>query len=329
MSKVAVTESSYKKAQSVFSSAEGLECFSAPEEEIALSEAIRTQGAKHTIVGVERYSGELYKALPRGGVLARFGVGHDNVDKALATDAGLLCTNTPGVLDDSVAEHTIALILAAARHIPLMSGQTKLGEWKVQLGSQLRGRTLAVIGCGRIGCRVASIASFGLGMRVVGCEVLDVNLVHFGFANVYPKFWQAAEDADFVSLHIPNLPQTRGYLNHLRIEQMAKKAWLINTARGAVVEEDALYDALAERRIAGAGLDVFVNEPYRPVTPGKDLRTLENVIMTPHVASSTQEASNAMAERALANIRAAEEADYERMDLLNDEVLAKLPRSGG
>lgn len=324
MTRVAVTETEYRKAEAVFTDAEGLECFPAPANEAELAASIRSAGAAHAIVGTHRYTGELYAALPKKGVLARFGVGHDSVDKAMATDAGILCTNTPGVLDDSVAEHTMALIMAAARHLPFLIDRTRRGEWPQRLGCELRNKTLAVIGCGRIGCRVAHMAAFGLGMRVVGCEVLDVNLIHVGFADVVRKFSQAVAEADFVSLHIPSTPQTYHFINAQRLGQILPRAWLINTARGAIVDEAALYDALKSGRIAGAALDVYENEPYAPVSPDKDLRRLENAIMTPHLASSTQEACNHMARRAIDNIRLAEQGQYQEMDLLNEDVLARL-----
>ena len=112
---------------------------------------VRTEGARHAVIGVQPYRGALYEALPQGGVIARFGVGHDGVDKAKATAAGLLCTNTPGVLDESVAEHTMTLILAAARHfVPLASGM-RGSVWTSRMGDEISGKTLAVIGVGSIG----------------------------------------------------------------------------------------------------------------------------------------------------------------------------------
>jgi phosphoglycerate dehydrogenase-like enzyme len=324
MTKVAVTETEYRKAQGIFASADGLECFAAPAAEAELASMIRASGARHAIVGTNRYTGDLYSSLPKGGVVARFGVGHDSIDKALATENSVLCTNTPGVLDDSVAEHTMALIMAAARHVPLLINQTRAGQWPQKLGRELRNKTLAIIGCGRIGCRVAHMAAFGLGMRVIGCEVLDVNLVHVGFADMVRKFSQAVSEADFVSLHIPSTPHTHHFINAQRLSQIPSGAWLINTARGALVDESSLYDALVQKRIAGAALDVFETEPYAPIAPERDLRTLDSVIMTPHVASSTQEACNHMARRAVDNIRLAELGQYQEMDLLNEDVLERL-----
>jgi phosphoglycerate dehydrogenase-like enzyme len=324
MAKVAVTEMEFDKAETVFTSAEGLECLPAPAVEAELSEAIRTMGAKHAVVGVWNYEGALYEALPKGGVIARFGVGHDNVDKVKATEAGLVCTNTPNVLNDSVAEHTIALMMAGARWIPAMTKDAKVGSWLSRLGTELRNKRLAVIGCGPIGCHVGRMAHFGFGMQVVGCEVRDVDLGYLGFDAVFKEFDKAVAGAEFVSLHLPSTPETHHFVNKERLEQMSAGAWLINTARGALVDEDALFDALASGHLVGAALDVFEKEPYAPKSINKDLRTLKNVIMTPHVASSTQEACNRMALRALTNIQLAEQGKYRDMDLLNPDVLSVL-----
>lgn len=324
MIRVAVTEIEYDKAEQIFSSAEGFECLPAPAVEDELAEAVRSSGVKYVIVGVQKYADKLYDALPKTGVIARFGVGHDSVDKVLASEKGLLCTNTPNVLNDSVAEHTIALMVAGARWIPSLVKDARVGVWVPRVGTELRKKTLAVIGCGPIGCHVGRMAAFGFGMRVIGCETRDVDLGYLGFENVYKEFGRAVKDADFVSLHLPSTPETHHFINAERIAMIKQRAWLVNTARGAVVDECALYDALSNGHLAGAALDVFENEPYAPACLNQDLRTLKNVIMTPHVASSTQEACNRMAERALANIRLAEAGNYNEMDLLNPDVVSKL-----
>jgi phosphoglycerate dehydrogenase-like enzyme len=330
MLKIGVTELEYRKAEAIFSRAaqEGCACHCVPAHESALTEAIRSGGLRHVIIGVEKYGGTLYQALGTGGVIARFGVGHDGVDKAQATARGLLCTNTPGALDDSVAEHTINLLFAAARHTVSQAARLQAGEWAPQMGFELKGKTLAVIGCGAIGRRVGQIAAHGLGMTVVGCEVAELDArrmqQEFGFSSVVKEFGQAVKEAHFVSLHIPSVPQTRHFLNPERLRLLPAYCWMVNTARGAVVDEVALFDALSGGGLAGAALDVFEREPYAPAAPGKDLRTLRNVIMTPHISSSTQEACGRMAERALRNIQLAEAGRYNQMDLLNPEALAKL-----
>ncbi|MGQ9650195.1 MAG: NAD(P)-dependent oxidoreductase [Phycisphaerae bacterium] len=327
MVKVAVTATEFDKAAEVFRHAAsfGMECLRAPAAEAELAAFVRAQGVRHAIVGVEKYAGTLYEALPAGAVLARFGVGHDGIDKDKATARGVICTNTPGVLDDSVAEMTIALILAAVRHVATVAAEVKQGRFAPTVGSELAGKTLAVIGCGPIGRKVARIAARGFGMLVVGCDVVDLDIermkTEYGFVEIGKDFGAAVATADFVSLHIPSTSATRHFVNRDRLAMIPAGAWLINTARGAVLDEAALYDAISQGMLAGAALDVFEAEPYKPVAPEKDLRRLDNVLMTPHVGSSTREACNRMAERALKNIQLAEAGRFGEMDVLNPAVI--------
>jgi lactate dehydrogenase-like 2-hydroxyacid dehydrogenase len=327
MIKVAVTATEFDKAAEVFRQATGagVECMRAPAAEAELAVFVRAQGVRHAIIGVERYTGALYEALQAGAVLARFGVGHDGIDKDKATARGVICTNTPGVLDDSVAEMTIALILAAARHVARVAAEVRDGRFVPMVGSELAGKTLAVIGCGPIGRKVARIAARGFGMRVVGCDVADLDVeqmkAEHGFAEIGQDFGAVVVAADFVSLHIPSTPATRHFINRDRLAMILPGAWLINTARGAVLDESALFDALSQGRLAGAALDVFEAEPYKPVAPDQDLRRLDNVLMTPHVGSSTREACNRMAERTLRNIQLAEAGRFREMDVLNPAVI--------
>ena len=164
---VVVTETEFRKAEPVFTSSRRFRCVPAPSAEADLAQAIRSCGACHAIVGHLPYRDALYAALPPGSVIARFGVGHDGIDKAKATAAGLLCTNTPGALDDSVAELAMLLVAAAARHLTALDARMRSGAWAPQVGMELRGKTLAIVGYGRIGQAVARIASAGFGMRVV------------------------------------------------------------------------------------------------------------------------------------------------------------------
>lgn len=311
MHRIAVTELEYRKAQAVFEEAcaDGLVCFPAPAAEAELAAFVREHAIRNVIIGVEPYRGALYEALPPGGVIARFGVGMDGVDQAKATAYGLVCTNTPGVLDDSVAEFALGLMLSAARHIPVTSAGVEAGLWKPRVGCELRNRTLAVIGCGAIGRRVARCAAFGFGMRVIGCDSAPVDATalctEWGFARIVAEFAEAVATADFVSLHIPSIPATHHFMNADRLAMLPRQAILVNTARGAVVDETALYDAVATGHLAGAALDVFDREPYVPVSPAKDLRTQSGILMTPHIGSSTAEACARMATAALCNIRRA------------------------
>ena len=321
---VVVTEPEFQRAPEVFASTPELTVVSAPHTEPELSNAIREHRARYVVLGPTLYTGPLYESVPRGGVLARFGVGHDGIDKALATRAGLLCTNTPGVLHQSVAELTMLLILAAARHLPASDSAMRAGRWAPQPGVELHGKTLAIVGCGAIGRAVARIASAGFGMRAIGVR-RSAGAAQAApdrdFDGVTDDYAGAVREADYVSLHVPALPENTHFINRDRLSLLPERAWLVNTARGAVVDEAALYDAVKEKRIAGAALDVYAREPYEPIDPTRDLRTLSAVILLPHVGSNTADANRRMAERALANIRFAAAGDFAAMDLLNPEVL--------
>jgi len=319
---IVVSESVFHKAEDVFTSATRFQCVMAPDDEEGLVRAIRESGAVHAILGHRKYEDALYAAFPRGRVLARFGVGHDGLDKVKATRAGLLCTNTPGTLDDSVAELAMVLIGAAARHLVAHADAMRQGEWRPILGTELRGRTLAIVGCGRIGSTLARIAGAGFGMRVVGYTRAS-RLAHepAHYAELTPDFARAVGEADFVSLHIAATPENARFIDAGRLAMMPPRAWLVNTARGAVVDETALYDALQSRRIAGAALDVFDREPYEAVDAAHDLRTLSNVILAPHIGSNTPDANRRMAEAALRNVALGAEGRFAEMNLLNPEVL--------
>jgi phosphoglycerate dehydrogenase-like enzyme len=198
-------------------------------------------------------------------------------------------------------------------------------EWAPRGGTELAGKTLVIIGSGRIGSATARIASAGFSMRVIGCRRSAVDgsgpPPGSGFQEITNDFGLAVRDADFVCLLIPGSRENARFLNRERLAMIPPHAWLINTARGAVVDENALYDALVARRLAGAALDVYDREPYEPVDPARDLRTLDNVILVPHVGSNTRAANRRMSERALGNVQLGELGRVADMDLLNPEVL--------
>lgn len=322
---VLVTEAEYRRAEDTFRAAPGVSCTVVSSDEAALAAAIRASGVRHVIVGHQSYVGPLYGALPRGGLIARFGVGHDGVDKQKATAAGLLCTNAPGVLDRSVAEFTMLMLGAASRHLHTMAASMQAGQWVPMTGVELAGKTLAIIGIGRIGQVLARIATAGFGMRVIGCSRPGKPIEPIPHVDrVTDDFEAAVREADFVSVLVPSTPETRHYISADRLAMIPSHAWLVNTARGVVVDERALYEALLSGRLAGAALDVFDREPYVPVDEHHDLRTLPNVLLTPHVGSATPEANRAMALRALQNVRLAVEGRFDAMDVLNPAVLAAL-----
>jgi lactate dehydrogenase-like 2-hydroxyacid dehydrogenase len=289
---VLVTQPEFEKCEPLFVAAG---CESASLEEQALADAVAMRGARVVILGPATYRGPLYEALGRqgGGLIARFGVGHDGVNKALARQHNIIITNTPRALDASVAEHATWLMGCLARRVSKLEARMRNGEFVVETGVELSGKTLGILGFGGIGRRVAQIAEHGLGMKVLACDVGP------GFVSAEELFRQS----DVLSVHLPSNAETRHFINATRLSWMKPIALLVNTARGAVLDEAALYDALVARHLAGAALDVFEIEPYQPVAPGKDLRTLDNVVLTPHIGSNTREANRRMAEMCLENVR--------------------------
>ena len=325
---ILITQKEYHKAECIFKNDSIFSCKSAPLQENFLARAVKSNSAFGVILGVDKYEGQLYSSLPKGGVIARFGVGHDGVDKQQATEAGIIVTNTPGVLDDSVAEHAIWLMGNLSRSIPSQNASMKAKNWQPQVGNELRGKTLLIVGCGTIGCKVARIASLGFGMKVIGYDIarLDPEKMKKDFAieELLDSIDAGLNKADFVSIHLPAIESTQHFVNTSFLSKMKKDACLINTARGMVLDETALYDALKSKWIGGAALDVFETEPYEPVSLAKDLRNLDNIILTPHIGSSTMEACERMAQRCLFNTKAAYEKRYDQLDIVNPEVLKKL-----
>ena len=325
---VCVTEKEYYKAEAVFAGEAEFKCIPASLEEAVLAKTLIDNKAFAAVLGVDKYCDQLYSALPQGGIIARFGVGHDGVDKARATEAGIIATNTPEVLDDSVAEHTVWLMGALAREIAFHDANMKANKWQPSNGSELNGKTMLLVGCGKIGCKAAKIASFGFGMNVIGYDIakLDAGQMkrEWGINTVVSSLDKVLADADFVSIHLPANEATKHFVNKELLSKMKSTAFLVNTARGSIVDESALYDAIESGKIAGAGLDVFENEPFALVDSAKDLRKLEKVVLTPHVASSTNEACKRMAKRVLCNIKACFEKRYDQLDILNPEVLTGL-----
>jgi phosphoglycerate dehydrogenase-like enzyme len=322
---VLVTEPEYRRGEPVFASTTDLRCAPTAPDEQSFCQAITKQGPRFVIVGSVPYGDRLYASMPRGGVIARFGVGHDTIDKVKATQAGLLCTNTPDVLQQSVAELTMVMIGTAARHLIPMANDMRDGKWVQRQGTELQGKTLTIVGCGTIGQAVARIAAVGYGMHVVGYRrkrhMHSSGKLEY-FDSMTDDFATAVAHADFVSLHIPASGANKRFLDQNRLAMLPPRAWLINTARGIVVDETPLFDALQRGRLAGAALDVFEREPYEPAAKDRDLRKLPNVILVPHVGSHTVDANRRMAQRAVRNIRLAYAGDIPAMDLLNREVLA-------
>jgi len=304
---VLVTEPEFGKGEAVFRSAQDMQCEAAPPGEAALAETVAIRGARAVIVGVEPYQGPLYEALGKrnGAIIARFGVGHDSVNKSLAGQHGIVVTNTPGVLDVSVAEHTLWLMGCLARKTTRLETQMRAGQFAGETGMELRGKKLGILGFGAIGRRVSAIAHFGFGMRVIACARVSPARppTEDGAERFTTDPEEVFRECDILSVHLSANAGTERFINATRLAWLQPGALLINTARGTVLDEGALYDALVAGRLAGAALDVFEREPYVPADLDKDLRKLRNVVLTPHIGSNTHEANRRMAESALRNVR--------------------------
>lgn len=237
-------------------------------------------------------------------VIANYAVGYNNIDAKAAKEKGIVVTNTPGVLTDAVAEHTITLLAATAQHVVEADKFTRSGKfigWRptLFLGTELKGKTLAIVGSGRIGAAVAKRAKFGFEMNIIYNDIKPNKEFEEAFdAKLYDNIDDLIPLADAISLHVPLLDSTRHLINEERLDAMKDSAILVNTARGPVIDEKALVTALKENKIRAAALDVFEEEPE--LAPG--LADLTNIILTPHIASSTIETRDAMAELAAKNI---------------------------
>ncbi|HYK83220.1 MAG TPA: phosphoglycerate dehydrogenase [Gemmatimonadales bacterium] len=264
---------------------EVVQCAGKPREELERA----LGGAEALIVRSEtRVTADLLTRAPLLRVIARAGTGVDNIDVPAATRRGVVVMNAPGANTVSAAEHAMGLLLALVRHIPWAAEAMRRGEWdrKRFEGRELRGKTMGIVGLGRIGGHVAQLAQ-AFGMQVVGHDpYLSPERAAELRVRLLP-LEQLLRQADVVTLHVAHTEQTHHLINAERLKLMKPTAVLVNTARGELVDEAALADALREQRIGGAAVDVFAVEPLPADAP---LRKLERVILTPHLAASTAEA---------------------------------------
>lgn len=247
---------------------------------------------------------------PQLKVIANYAVGFDNIDLVAAKKRGIPVTNTPvPEMSESVAEHTIALMLAVTRRIAEGDAFTRAEKYTgwsptLMLGTDMRGKTLGIIGAGRIGTRVAEIARLGFGMSLVYTSRKPDPELSDRLQAPFLPLDQLLQRADVISIHVPLLPETRHLISTEQFSLMKKKAYLINTSRGPVVDEKALLRALRTKRIAGAALDVYEAEPAIDADPSDalELKTMPNVVLTPHIASASIQTREAMGRLAVANV---------------------------
>lgn len=249
---------------------------------------------------------ELIAKLPTVKILANYAVGYNNIDVAAAQKRGLVVTNTPGVLTAAVAEFTVALILAATKRVAEADRFTRAGKFvgwapELLLGCGLAGKTLGIVGAGRIGQEVAVRAKNGFGMNVIYYDIApSATLEQIIPCTYFSDVDAVLREADVVSIHVPLLETTKHLINEQRLRLMKPTAYLINTARGPIVDEKALVEALKTKTIAGAALDVYEDEPVL----ADGLLACENVVLAPHIASATLETRSQMSEMVAENINA-------------------------
>ncbi|MCS7125125.1 MAG: D-glycerate dehydrogenase [Candidatus Bathyarchaeota archaeon] len=277
----------------------------------------------------DKIDAEVFDAAPRLKIVAQMAVGHDNIDVAEATKRGIYVTNTPGVLTETTADFAWALLLAVARRVVEADKYVRTGQWKISwhpsmlLGKDVYGATLGILGAGRIGTAVARRAK-GFNMKIIYYDVVPMppeTEKELGAKRV--DLDTLFRESDFISVHVPLSKETYHLVNEEKLRLMKKTAYLINNARGPVVDEKALYKALKEGWIAGAALDVFEQEPTPVDNP---LLKLDNVVVAPHISSASYETRSRMAEMVAENLVAFFEGK-QPPNLVNSDVLKIRPPS--
>jgi D-3-phosphoglycerate dehydrogenase len=254
-------------------------------------------GAAELVLNIRsscRFTDAVFAACPKLRLVSVWGTGTDHVDLRAAARHSVTITNTPGVSAISIAEHALALLLAVARRLPQMDASTRSGQWPRGQSVELYGKTCGIVGLGAIGKQFARLAG-GIGMRVIGWTMHPKPIPGVEMVELEELY----RSSDVISLHLRLSPETVDFVGAPQFAQMKKRAILINTARGAIVNEAAMIDALTSSTIAGAGLDVFTTEPLPPNHP---VTKLPNVTITPHNAGITPEALEAGLRMSVENI---------------------------
>ena len=269
----------------------------------------------------DRIDAELIAAAPRLRVISNLAVGYDNIDVAAATARGILVCNTPGVLTETTADLAWALIMAAARRVVEADRYLRAGRWRswspqLMLGQDIHGAVLGIVGMGRIGQVVARRAR-GFGMTILYADPEPRPEIEQETGARRVSLETLLRESDFVTLHTPLTEETRHLIGAAQLRAMKRTAVLVNTARGPIVDEEALAEALREGRIFGAALDVFAEEPIRPDSP---LLGLENVVLLPHIGSASVATRRRMATMAAENLIAGLKGQRPA-HLVNPEVL--------
>lgn len=274
----------------------------------------------------DKIDAEVFDAAPKLKIVAQMAVGYDNIDVEKATRRGIYVTNTPGVLTETTADFAWALLMAIARRVVEADNYVREGKWRVGwhpsmlLGRDIYGATLGIIGAGRIGSAVARRAK-GFNMKILYYDVVPNSQMEEETGAKLVDLDILLRESDFISIHTPLTKETYHLINAEKLKLVKRTAYLINTARGPIVDEKALYEALKEGRLAGAALDVFEQEPISMDNP---LLKLDNVILAPHIASASYETRSRMAEMVAENLIAFFEG-RQPPNLVNSDVMKVRP----
>ncbi|MCX8171160.1 MAG: D-glycerate dehydrogenase [Candidatus Bathyarchaeota archaeon] len=258
------------------------------------------------ILGLEPVNKDVLRNFPKLKIIARYGVGYDNVDVSACTKRGIYVTHTPGVLSHAVAELTIGLMICLSRRLVEADNYVrtmwanKHKKFKLEMGTDLYGKTLGIIGLGRIGYEVA-VRAKAFGMKIIYYDIERKSEAEKTLEARYVDLETLLKESDFLTIHVPLTSQTRNMIGEKELRLMKPTAYIINTSRGAVIDEEALCRALKECWIAGAGLDVFVSEPLPFNSP---LINMRNVVLAPHIGTYTVETRRKMALMCIENVRA-------------------------
>ena len=319
--KVLATHSLFDAARKILQESCEVEFWTKPERP-PREEVLRRVKDKDGMVCLltEKVNEELLQAAPKLRIAANVAVGFDNIDVAACTKRGVAATNTPGVLDETTADFAWTLLMAGARRLAEGEALARSGSWKgwdldQLVGTDVWGKTLGIVGFGRIGRAVARRAG-GFHMKVIYTDAVRApENVEKELKAEFREMSALLAESDFISVHVPLLPETRGLFDASKFQRMKPTAFLINTSRGPVVNEAALVAALEKGKIAGAGLDVYENEPV--IHPGLKRA---NVVLAPHIASASLETRTKMACMAAENVVALFNGQRPP-NILNPEVL--------
>ena len=316
---VVITKAEYKKGMQWFNKVSDVKWIISESNEEEVARQIEEHKAKIVVLGVEKYSKILYSAVSKNGkpgLIIRYGVGYDGIALELCRQNGIFLANTPNVLDQSVAENVFALLLNLARNIVHTNKEFVRGMFISRTGFELNNKLIGIAGFGNIGKKVSKMACRGFGMKVyafdtyplkVQAEKLKMSpekfMKEYCLEKYFVNYEEFVKDIDIISIHLPSNKNTFHFFNEKNLSKLKRGTILINTSRGNLVDEIALYKLLVSNHLRSAALDVFKSEPYIPAEPEYDLRKLPNVLLTPHISSNTFESNERITKKVIENIK--------------------------